>query len=75
MEKYHEYLQNNYEGGCERFFSPTGFLKDFERTVQVRVQEARNHVYARDVDEAARVLEPVVFGTEGVRFDGGAWYW
>nr|WBU76181.1 P3 protein [Grapevine associated jivivirus 1] len=66
MDKYHAYLENNYVGGCERFFSPTGFLSDFQKTIEVQTQDARNHVFARTIDEAQKFLEPVVAGGEGV---------
>lgn len=66
MDKYHEYLTNNYEGGVDRFFSPTGFLEKFQKTVEVKAQKVRNHVYASSVDEAMSRMEPIVEGGEGV---------
>lgn len=66
MDKYHEYLTNNYEGGVDRFFSPTGFLEKFQKTVEVKAQRMRNHVYASSVDEAMARMEPIVQGGEGV---------
>lgn len=60
MKAYHDYLKDNYVGGCERFFSPTGFLQEFQRTVEVKAQTARNHVFVSTVDEAATKLEAAI---------------
>nr|DAZ92375.1 TPA_asm: P3 protein [Pecan associated jivivirus 1] len=66
LSRYHDYLQKNYVGGCERFFSPTGFLDKFQRTVEIQANRARSHVFVRSADEAASKLQPVVDGAEGV---------
>jgi len=66
MDKYHEYLTSNYEGGVDRFFSPTGFLEKFQKQVEVKTQKVRNHVYASSIDEAMARMQPVVEGGEGV---------
>jgi hypothetical protein len=66
LERYHKYLVRNYEGGCERFFSPTGFLREFQKSVEVQCQSVRNHVFASSVDDACAKLEPAVAGREGV---------
>jgi hypothetical protein len=66
LKRYHEYLNKNYTGGVERFFSPTGALDRFQRSVMVTAQRARAHVFARDVDDAASKLESAVEGGDGV---------
>lgn len=66
MAAYHKYLNENYVGGSERFFSPTGFLDSFQRSVEIGVSNVRKHVFVRTIDEAVAQLEPVVAGQEGV---------
>lgn len=66
MERYHAYLEKNYDGGCERFFSPTGFLQKFQKTLEVKTQKMRASVFFKSADEAAGKLQPIVEGQEGV---------
>lgn len=66
LEKYEEYLARNYDGGCQRFFSPTGFLDEFQKKVEVETQKQRNIVLVTSVDDATKRLEPVVSGGTGV---------
>lgn len=66
MRKYHEYLSKNYDGGCERFFSPTGFLNKFQKSIEVKSQSTRNHVFVKTVDEATTKLEAAITGKQEV---------
>lgn len=66
MDEYHEYLTNNYRYGVDRFFAPTGFLENFEKTTAVVASARKEALYAKTVDDAQARLEPVVAGGEGV---------
>lgn len=66
LEEYHAYLEKHYQGGVDRFFSPTGFLRTFEHTVRVQAEEKREAVFVRDMDDATGKLKAVVDGGEGV---------
>nr|DAZ92383.1 TPA_asm: P3 protein [Pecan associated jivivirus 2] len=66
LSRYHEYLEKHYVGGCERFFSPTGFLEKFQRDVELKTEAVRRHVFVKSADEADKILQPVVAGSEGV---------
>lgn len=66
LQQYHEYLDRNYEGGVNRFFSPTGALKRFQKTVLISAHRTREHVIVKSVDDATSKLQPVVNGGEGV---------
>jgi len=66
LDEYHAYLSKHYAHGVDRFFSPTGFLKKFERAVAVEAGRRKDAVYVKSVDEAQSTLEPVVAGGEGV---------
>jgi len=66
MEKYHAYLEKNYKCGVERFFSPTGVLKRFQKSVEVSSKKTREVVIAKSADDAALKLRSIVNGGEGV---------
>jgi len=66
LHKYHEYLDANYTGGLERFFSPTGVLDRFQRCVAVSAERTRRVVTAKSMEDAVAKLQPVVSGGEGV---------
>lgn len=64
LKKYHEYLEANFKCGTERFFSPTGALKAFQRTVNVSAKKTRDVIIAKNVDDAGMKLRSVVDGGE-----------
>lgn len=66
LQQYHEYLDKNYVGGVNRFFSPTGSLKKFQKSVLITAHRTREHVIVKSVDDAVSKLQPVVSGGEGV---------
>ncbi|BDF97670.1 P3 protein [Aspergillus lentulus jivivirus 1] len=66
LAQYHKYLEQHYASGVDRFFSPTGFLDKFQRTVSVVAEKKRDAVYVRDMADATSRLRKVVEGGEGV---------
>lgn len=66
MEQYHAYLEKHYKCGVERFFSPTGALERFQRTVEISSKRTREVVVAKNVEDAVSKLRSIVDGGEGV---------